>query len=321
MSSEAKVGTFVIASLAVLGAAIYFVSATQTAKGHVQFKTHLRYAGGLGPGTAVLFGGIKVGQVTAVQPWSKDPTHIEILFQVLTGTPINEDSTARVGSVSLMSSPALSITTGSNDARRLAPGEVVVSAEAVSLEEIAQHIADVADSANEVMTRLQKEIPAISAHARTVLANLDEISGPWNQKKIDGILTELDTLMQRESPKIDQITDQISAVAKRADTAVASIEPLLGNMDRTVTNLNSTVDAVRDPLLKSLNEVEPVLKQARTVLASVRNVVGANEESIAETIQNLHAASENIEELAQTLKQHPWNLLRITQPPDRKVPR
>ena len=183
MSTEAKVGTFVIVSLAVLGAAIYFVSATQTSKGHVQFKTHLRYAGGLGPGTAVLFGGIKVGQVTAVQPWSKDPTHIEILFQVLTGTPINEDSTARVGSVSLMSSPALSITTGSNDARRLAPGEVVVSAEAVSLEEIAQHIADVADSANEVMTRLQKEIPAISAHARTVLANLDEISGPGTRRR------------------------------------------------------------------------------------------------------------------------------------------
>ena len=195
MSTEAKVGTFVIASLLVFGAAIYFVSTTQTAKGHVQFKTHLRYAGGLDPGAAVLFGGIKVGQVTAVQPWSKDPTHIEIVFQVQTGTPINEDSIARVGSVSLMSSPALSITTGSNDARRLTPGEVVVSTEAVSLEEIAQHIAGVADSANEVMTQLQKEIPAISGQARTLLANLNEISGPGNQKKIDGILTELNTLV------------------------------------------------------------------------------------------------------------------------------
>src|SRR5882762_10121046 len=119
MSTEAKVGTFVIASLLVFGGAIYYVSTTQTAKGHVRFKTHLRYAGGLDTRAAVLFGGIKVGQVTAVQPWSKDPTHIEIVFQVQPGTPINEDSTARVGSVSIMSSPALSITTGSNNARRL----------------------------------------------------------------------------------------------------------------------------------------------------------------------------------------------------------
>jgi phospholipid/cholesterol/gamma-HCH transport system substrate-binding protein len=320
MSAEAKVGTFVLASLLVLGAAVHFISTTQTGKGRVQFKTHLRYAGGLGPGAFVLFGGIKVGQVTAVQPWSKDPTHIEVVFKVQAGTPINEDSTARVGMVSLVSSPALSITTGRNDARRLSPGDVVTSTEAVSLDEIAKHIAGVADSANGVMTQLQKEIPAISDQARTLFANLNEISGPRNQKKIDGVLIELNTLVHRESPKIEQITDQISALTKRVDSVVAAIEPLAGNMDRTVTNLNSTVNAVRNPLLKGLDELEPALKQARAVLAGVQDVVGANEESIADAIQNLRATSENLEELTQTLKQRPWNLIRITQPSDRRVP-
>ena len=84
--------------------------------------------------------------------------------------------------------------------------------------------------------------------------------------------------------------------------------------------VSSTVDELRDSLVKSLDEMELVLKKASTVLASVQNVVGANEESLAETIQNLHATSENLEELTQTLKQRPWNLIRITQPPDRNVP-
>ena len=128
MSTEAKVGVFVIASLLVLGSAIYFVRTTQTVRGQVPYRTYLRYAGGLAPGAAVLFGGIKVGQVTAVRPASEDPTRIEIAFDVKTGTPINEKSTAQVGSVSIMSSPALSITTGSNEARRLSAGEVVPSA-------------------------------------------------------------------------------------------------------------------------------------------------------------------------------------------------
>jgi hypothetical protein len=39
-----------------------------------------------------------------------------------------------------MSSPALSITTGSNDARRLAAGEVVPSQEVASLEEVARRV-------------------------------------------------------------------------------------------------------------------------------------------------------------------------------------
>ena len=65
MTTEAKVGAFVIASLLILGSATYFVHTTQTVRGQVPYNTHLRYAGGLAPGAAVLFGGIKVGQVTA----------------------------------------------------------------------------------------------------------------------------------------------------------------------------------------------------------------------------------------------------------------
>src|SRR6185436_16656727 len=109
----------------------------------------------------VLFGGIKVGQVTAVGPASEDPTRIEIAFDVKTGTPINQNSTAQVGSVSLMSSPALSITTGSNDARRLSAGEMVPSQEAVSLEDITRRVAVVADSANALMTTLGREVPTL----------------------------------------------------------------------------------------------------------------------------------------------------------------
>ena len=97
MTTEAKVGVFVIASVLVLASATYFVQSTQTVRGQVTYNTHLRNAGGLAPGAGVLFGGIKVGQVTAVRPWSEDPTRIEILFAVKSGTPLNQKSMARVG--------------------------------------------------------------------------------------------------------------------------------------------------------------------------------------------------------------------------------
>src|ERR1035438_10750965 len=107
MTTEAKVGVFVIASLLILGSAAYFIHNTQTVRGQVPYNTHLRYAGGLAPGAAVLFGGIKVGQVTAVRPWSEDPTRIEIIFAVKSGTPVNQKSTASVGTISIMTTPSL----------------------------------------------------------------------------------------------------------------------------------------------------------------------------------------------------------------------
>ena len=53
------------------------------------------------------------------------------------GIPVNEESIARVGNVTLMSSPTLFLTSGNNDARRLRPGDVVRSQEAVGTDEIA----------------------------------------------------------------------------------------------------------------------------------------------------------------------------------------
>ena len=88
----------------------------------VPYRTYLQYAGGLEPGASVLFGGIDVGKVTAVRPWASDPTKIEILLEVKQGTPLNEKSVAKLGLVSIMNSAALSITTGSNEAKRLPPG-------------------------------------------------------------------------------------------------------------------------------------------------------------------------------------------------------
>jgi ABC-type transporter Mla subunit MlaD len=358
MSSEAKVGAFVIVSLLTLGVATYFIRTTQSVRGQVPYKTYLRYAGGLAPGAAVLFGGIKVGQVTAVRPATKDPTQIEIDFNVKTGTPINQNSTARAGSVSVMSSPVLMISTGSNDARRLSPGEVVASQESVSMDEITQRFAKVADSADSLMTELRGEIPALTGDARKVLGNLNEISGPRNQEQIEQILTELrseipaltsdarkvlanlneisgprnqeqieqilaevNTLLKRESPMIAQITERISLLAEHADSVVASAGPVVQNIDRTVTNANKTIDAIRGPITKDLAELECAIYEARALLASVQNVVNANEGDIGETMQNLRSASENVRALSETLKQRPWNLIRATQPPDRKVPR
>jgi phospholipid/cholesterol/gamma-HCH transport system substrate-binding protein len=328
MSTEAKVGAFVIVGLLVLGSAIYFVHATQTVRGQAPYKTYLRYAGGLDPGAPVLFGGIKVGQVAAVRPASEDPTRIEILFEVKSGTPINQNSTARVGAVSVMSSPSLSITTGSNDARRLTPGEVVPSEEAVSLDEITRRVATVVDSANGLITEVRQVIPSLTGQAQTILANLNEITGARNQQRIEGILAEFNTLLNRESPKIAQITDQISALTKHADSAVGSVGPLVSNIDRTVTNVNNTVtnvnktvDAIRDPLTKDLAELERTLHAAQALLSSVQNVVHANEGDITETMRNLRSTSENVRALSESLKQRPWNLIRTTQPADRRIPK
>mgnify|MGYP001140208550 CR=1 FL=1 len=119
MTTEAKVGAFVLGCFAVLAFTVIYLLNAQYSGGTVHYRTYLRYAGGLEPGASVLYGGMNVGKVTAVRPWPADPTRIEILLEVKKNTPLNEKSVAKLGFVSVMNSAALSITTPLPTARWL----------------------------------------------------------------------------------------------------------------------------------------------------------------------------------------------------------
>jgi ABC-type transporter Mla subunit MlaD len=209
MSVEAKVGAFVMVCLVLLGVTVYYAGNNQWGSHVTPYKTYLRYAGGVAPGTGVLFGGIAAGRVTAVRPSSEDPTRIEILFEVNEGTPINENSVAKLGSVSLMSSPALSITTGSNDAPRLKAGQMIRSEETVSIDDMTRKLSGIADSAQGLIPQVQGELKDITGDARTLLANLNDVTGAPNRRQVAQILKGVNSLVATESPKVDRITDQL----------------------------------------------------------------------------------------------------------------
>ena len=310
MMTETKVGAFVVAALVLLAATIYGVHATRTVRGQVRFKTYLRDAGGLDADTGVLFGGIRVGQVTAVRPDTDNPTRIEIAFEVKAGTPVNGQSKAQVGTVSLMGTPSLLITTGSNEAPRLAPGAVVPSQESVSTSELARRVGTVVDNANNVLLDLHREIPEIAAQLHSVLDNVNTLTGAENQQQIRTVLAGVRTLV-----------NDTDAVIVSAKPLMANIDQTVGNVSRTFDSVRGTVDSLREPLVDDLKALHDTLESARGAIGSVQGVVRTNEDDFAETMRALRMASENLRTMTEQLKARPWNLIRTTQSNDRKVPR
>ncbi len=307
MTTEAKVGAFVLGCFAVLAFTVIYLMHAQFSGDTVPYRTYLRYAGGLEPGASVLFGGINVGEVTGVRPWASDPTKIEILLAVKQKTPLNEKSVAKLGLTSVMSGASLSITTGSNDAKRLPPGSSIQSQEAASLDEIAGKMATVADSANGLIVQARGELEGISGDARSLLANLNTVTGPPTQKKIQAVLDRVNGMLATEGPKIDHISDQLIALSQHADD--------------TIQNVNGTVTDVREPIRKDLAELQNTLQQAKQLLSDMQVMVRANDYKIDDTVENLRTATDNLDQLTDSLKQRPWSLIRIKQPKDREVPK
>ena len=307
MTTEAKVGAFVLGCFAILSFTIIYLVNAQFSGDTVPYRTYLRYAGGLEPGALVLFGGINVGKVTAVRPGTADPTRIEILLSVKQNTPVNEKSIAKLGIVSVMSGAALSITTGSNEAKRLPPGSSIQSQEAASLDEIAGKLAGVADNADALITQARGELEGITGDARSLLANLNTVTGKPNQQRIRAVLDHVNGMLATEGPKIDRISDQLIALSQHADD--------------TIENVNGTVTDVREPIRKDLVDLQNALQQAKALLSDMQVVVRANDYKIDDTMENLRTATDNLDQLTDSLKQRPWSLIRIKQPKDREVPK
>jgi len=307
VTTEAKVGAFVLGCFSVLAFTLIYLINAQLGEHMVAYRTYLRYAGGLEPGASVLFGGIEVGKVKAVRPAASDPTKIEILLDVKEHTPLNEQSVAKLGLISVMSPAALSITTGSNDAKRLLPESTIPSQEAANLDEITAKVSVVADNANGLITEVRGELHGISGDARTLLANLNTVTGKPNQQKVRAVLDNVNAMLETERPKIDRLTDQLNMLSQHAD--------------ETIQNVNGTVTDMREPVRKDLAELQNTLLQAKQLLADMQVLVRANDYKIDDTIENLRTVTENLDDLTESVKQNPWSLVRIRQPEDRKVPK
>jgi len=307
VTTQAKVGAFVLGCFSILAFTLIYLINAEFSGHTVPYRTYLRYAGGLEPGASVLFGGINVGKVRAVRPAPSDATKIEILVDVKQNTPVNEKSVAKLGLVSVMSGAALSITTGGSDARRLSPGSTISSQEAASLDEIASKMAAVADNANGLITQAQGELEGISGDARSLLANLNTVTGKPNQQRIRAVLDNVNGMLSTERPKLDRLTDKLTALSQHADD--------------TIQNVNGAVSDVREPIRMDLADLQSTLLQAKQLLSDMQVLVRANDYKIDDTIENLRTATQNLDELTESVKQRPWSLIRIKQPEDRKVPK
>jgi phospholipid/cholesterol/gamma-HCH transport system substrate-binding protein len=320
VNTETKVGAFVIGCSLLLAVTIYFVGNDQLGQHLTPYKTYLRYAGGVAAGTDVLFGGIAVGRVTAVRSWADDPTQIEILLAVKESTPLNAKSVARLGAVSLMSAPAISITTGARDAPRLSVGQTIPSEETASIDDMTRKLSGIADNATLLMTQVQGELKGISGQAQNLLTNLNDATGPENRKQIATVLRQVNLLVSTQTQKIDSITDQVLQVTRDADAAIGKLSPLVDRTDTTVANVNTTIDQLREPIRQDLAQLQATMEQAKALIAGMQTVVRGNEVNLRETLENIRVASENLDQLTDQVKQRPWSLVRIRQPEDRKMP-
>ena len=195
MSKELKVGLFVLSSLLIFLGTFVYVGQLRVVR--IPYKTYFTFAGGVDRGSPVRFGGMRVGTITAIRQWREDPTKIEVLLELREGVPVNADSVAMLTSLGLLGDKYLEITTGSNKARRLPPGSIIPSTEPVSLDELAKQASALIPAVQATLQDVQKNLDQLTGNAEAVLANVQSMTSPQNQRNFTLLLTNARELRRR----------------------------------------------------------------------------------------------------------------------------
>lgn len=236
-ASHLLIGLFVLSFIGLGFAFVYWVN--NSAGGAGAQRYHVIFSGsvqGLGEGSAVLFNGLRVGEVDDLEIMPEDTRKVRGLISVKPDTPVAESSRAKVVQQGLAGVVALEITPG-------APGSPPLVAKA---DEIYPTIyADVAASKS-----LLSAAPQALGEARALLRRLNDLVAT-NEKAISQTVKNVETF----TSTLSDHSGDISAIIK--DT-----RGLSDRFSSMATKLETTIDKFSKYVAEDENSVVAEAQQA-----------------------------------------------------------
>jgi phospholipid/cholesterol/gamma-HCH transport system substrate-binding protein len=316
MSSRTEqvwVGLFVLVAAALLIITALSVAGTFS-RGNIPHRSYFKFAGGLEPGAAVRYGGMKAGSVQAVRVDPDDSTRIEVAFDVARDIPVKTDSVAKIASLGALGDNYVELTTGTRQAPVAPPGSVVRSAESMSFSDLGDMVGNLQPMVRQALQKLNDRLDEL----QVTLARTNDLLNDRNRANISASLGNVNGMLAEDRPRIRATLDNVQ-------TASARLTPLLDDLKKTMAQANDVlghIDAVvlenRQDLRSSVVELRQTLATASSVVDQLDRTLDYNVDNIDETLENIRETTENLKDLTESLKRRPYTLIRPANPKERK---
>ena len=307
------VGLFVLVAAALLIGTVLSVAGTFS-RGNIPHRAYFKFAGGLEPGAAVRFGGMKAGSVQAVRVDPDDSTRIEVDFNVARDIPLKTDSVAKIASLSALGDNYVELTTGTRQAAAAAPGSVVRSTESTSFSDLGDMVGELKPMVQQVLENLNQRLNEL----QVTVARANDLLSDQNRANVSASLGNVNSMLAEDRPKV-------SATLSNVQTASARLMPLLDDLKKTMAQANDAlghIDAVvlenRQDLRSSVAELRQTLLTASSVMDQLERTLDYNADNIDQTLENVRVTTQHLKDLTETLKRRPYTLIRADRPRERK---
>ena len=209
----ALIGLFVLAAIGAVFGFVYWLNNTgglskQTVY-HIRFQNTVS---GLLKGAAVLFNGIRVGEVTDLQLNPDNPRQVTATIAVATSTPVRADTHVGLDFQGLTGVPVIALEGGSNtpSAWTTSPGEPpVLDADPMAGQSMTQ-------AARDALHQIETVLAENSEPLRTTIANFNTFSAALarNSDRLDGIVAGVERMVGSGAASAPPILYDLTAPRK-----------------------------------------------------------------------------------------------------------
>ncbi len=320
-NEEIKVGVVVgVSALLFLVALVFVGGVNLLRKKKVEYTTYFKFAGGLEPGSLVRYGGFKVGTVASAELDPADSTRIKVVLQVNPGTPVKTNSKARISSLGFLGENYVEVSPGTRDAAPLPPGSEIPSAEIVQLADVFNNVNNITVNATKLVNDLDEQVLVLSKNANQLISNLNDVVDPENKQHFGSVLANTDGMLKESRPHIEKTLGNLETVSNKMTPTIDNLNGTMGKAGKLTDHLDEVVVENRKEIHDSLVRLQTSLAEAERMINDLDDTLGANRGNLDETLENIRAASENLKEFTDTVKQHPYSLIRIKTEKDRTPP-
>jgi phospholipid/cholesterol/gamma-HCH transport system substrate-binding protein len=263
-------------------------------------------ASGLGRGSAVLFNGVKVGDITRVYLDVNKPTEAIADAQVDRLTPITKSTQADIGIAGLTGQANVDLKGAKADEPNLL-AEAEDNGTVAVITANPSAVTNLLETAQDIFTRADKVMAELEGFARD---SRPLLTGTFdNAKKFSDALARNADGVDKFLDSVSRLSEELAGVSGKLDGTLKAAEGILNSVDRDrIKEIVANADDFTRNLKDSSDRLEGLMKGVDTAVASVNTFAasatqtlakadgildGVDPEAVKSSLADIRVASEN----------------------------
>lgn len=251
--------------------------------------------GGLATGNAVLFSGIRVGDVADLRLDREDPRLVRALIRIEADIPIHEDTRASLALANVTGSMNITLRGGSPERPRLQGSRddpPLIRAEPSALGSLLADGETLIGGLNQLIQNANQLLSEENtARVDTILANLEQLSDDLAARsgELDAVVDIADRLGEEASDLLQALTRLSNSAESMVDGegrhALESAGQAMGSLESMTRRLEILLDNNEEALgrgMQGLGDIGPTIRELRNTLSTLGRITRRLEESPAD---------------------------------------